>query len=94
MTEKRAPAPSTPSPKSRARMLELVFPSNTNYHGTAFGGWVLSLMDKAASVAASGKADSTFPRRRCHPSKNAMAISSAAVATAAGRTSGRRGGRR
>lgn len=33
-------------------MLELVFPKDTNYHGTAFGGWVLSLMDKAASVAA------------------------------------------
>ena len=36
----------------RARMLELVFPKDTNYHGTAFGGWVLALMDKAASVAA------------------------------------------
>lgn len=35
-----------------ARMLELVFPKDTNYHGTAFGGFVLSLMDKAASVAA------------------------------------------
>jgi uncharacterized protein (TIGR00369 family) len=33
-------------------MLELVFPKDTNYLGTAFGGWVLSLMDKAASVAA------------------------------------------
>ncbi|MFC6617932.1 acyl-CoA thioesterase [Deinococcus radiophilus] len=33
-------------------MLELVFPKDTNYHGTAFGGFVLSLMDKAASVAA------------------------------------------
>ena len=52
MTEKRAPAPSTPSPKSRARMLELVFPSKTNYHGTAFGGLVLSLMDNAPSVTA------------------------------------------
>ncbi|RJF72660.1 MULTISPECIES: acyl-CoA thioesterase [Deinococcus] len=52
MTEKRAPAPTTPAPRSRARMLELVFPSDTNYLGTAFGGWVLSLMDKAASVAA------------------------------------------
>lgn len=40
------------APRSRARMLELVFPKDTNYHGTAFGGWVLSLMDKAASVAA------------------------------------------
>lgn len=52
MTEKRQPAPTTPAPRSRARMLELVFPKDTNYHGTAFGGWVLSLMDKAASVAA------------------------------------------
>lgn len=33
-------------------MLELVFPKDTNYLGTAFGGFVLSLMDKAASVAA------------------------------------------
>ena len=44
--------PITPAPRSRARMLELVFPKDTNYLGTAFGGWVLSLMDKAASVAA------------------------------------------
>ncbi|MBB5296436.1 acyl-CoA thioesterase [Deinococcus metallilatus] len=43
---------STPAPRSRARMLELVFPKDTNYLGTAFGGFVLSLMDKAASVAA------------------------------------------
>ncbi|WP_083653753.1 acyl-CoA thioesterase [Deinococcus marmoris] len=47
-----APPPITPAPRSRARMLELVFPKDTNYLGTAFGGWVLSLMDKAASVAA------------------------------------------
>ena len=47
------PAPTrNPAPRSRARMLELVFPKDTNYHGTAFGGWVLSLMDKAASIAA------------------------------------------
>ncbi|AIZ46186.1 acyl-CoA hydrolase [Deinococcus radiopugnans] len=47
-----APPVVTPAPRSRARMLELVFPKDTNYLGTAFGGWVLSLMDKAASVAA------------------------------------------
>ncbi|WP_261664885.1 acyl-CoA thioesterase [Deinococcus sp. Marseille-Q6407] len=41
-----------PAPRSRARMLEVVFPKDTNYHGTAFGGFLLSLMDKAASVAA------------------------------------------
>lgn len=33
-------------------MLELVFPKDLNGHGTAFGGFVLSLMDKAASMAA------------------------------------------
>lgn len=42
--ENRAPA--------HAEMLELVFPKDTNYLGTAFGGFVLSAMDKAASVAA------------------------------------------
>ncbi|WP_264777375.1 acyl-CoA thioesterase [Deinococcus aetherius] len=46
------PGETTPAPRSRARMLELVFPKDTNYLGTAFGGFVLSLMDKAASVAA------------------------------------------
>ena len=33
-------------------MLELVFPKDLNGHGTAFGGFVLSQMDKAASMAA------------------------------------------
>lgn len=46
------PGDRAPAPRSRARMLELVFPKDTNYLGTAFGGFVLSLMDKAASVAA------------------------------------------
>ncbi|EYB68662.1 thioesterase superfamily protein [Deinococcus phoenicis] len=59
MSERPSPArpdlaqpATTPAPRSRARMLELVFPKDTNYLGTAFGGFVLSLMDKAASVAA------------------------------------------
>lgn len=47
-----ASPPVTLSSRSGARMLELVFPKDTNYLGTAFGGFVLSLMDKAASVAA------------------------------------------
>ncbi|MGY2892657.1 acyl-CoA thioesterase [Deinococcus sp. UYEF24] len=44
--------PVQPAPRSSARMLELVFPKDLNGHGTAFGGFVLSLMDKAASMAA------------------------------------------
>ena len=34
-------------------MVEMVFPDQTNHYGTLFGGHVLSLMDKAAFVAAS-----------------------------------------
>jgi acyl-CoA thioesterase YciA len=37
---------------SEAQMLEYVFPKDTNNHGTAFGGFILSLMDKVASMAA------------------------------------------
>ena len=41
-----------PDPPGTARMLEIIFPSNTNSLGTAFGGHILSLMDKAAAFAA------------------------------------------
>ena len=37
---------------SKANMLEIIFPGNTNSLGTAFGGHMLSLMDKAAAFAA------------------------------------------
>jgi acyl-CoA hydrolase len=37
---------------SKAHMLEIIFPGNTNSLGTAFGGHMLSLMDKAAAFAA------------------------------------------
>ena len=37
---------------SKAHMLEILFPGNTNSLGTAFGGHMLSLMDKAAAFAA------------------------------------------
>ncbi len=33
-------------------MLEIIFPGQTNSLGTAFGGHILSLMDKAAAFAA------------------------------------------
>jgi acyl-CoA thioesterase YciA len=41
-----------PDPPGIARMLEIIFPGNTNSLGTAFGGHILSLMDKAAAFAA------------------------------------------
>jgi len=42
------PLPMTPA----TRLAELVFPSQTNHHGTLFGGATLALMDRAAYIAA------------------------------------------
>jgi acyl-CoA hydrolase len=39
-----------------ARFLELIFPEQCNHYGTLFGGTALSLMGKAAFVAASRRA--------------------------------------
>lgn len=50
--QRRAELPPIKAPVGHARMLEIVFPQDTNHQGTAFGGWVISLMDKAACVAA------------------------------------------
>ena len=38
---------------TEARLIEVVFPQQTNHYGTLFGGQALALMDKAAFVAAS-----------------------------------------
>ena len=43
-----APLPMTPA----TRLAELVFPGQTNHHGTLFGGATLALMDRAAYIAA------------------------------------------
>lgn len=42
------PLPTTPA----TRLAELVFPGQTNHHGTLFGGAALALMDRAAYIAA------------------------------------------
>jgi acyl-CoA hydrolase len=36
-----------------ARLVEMVFPEQTNHYGTLFGGQALALMDKAAFIVAS-----------------------------------------
>jgi acyl-CoA hydrolase len=38
---------------TKARLIEMVFPEQTNHYGTLFGGQALALMDKAAFVVAS-----------------------------------------
>ena len=35
------------------RMVEMVFPTQTNHYGTLFGGYALELMDKSAFITAS-----------------------------------------
>lgn len=42
-----------PGQITEARLIEMVFPQQTNHYGTLFGGQALALMDKAAFVAAS-----------------------------------------
>src|SRR3954451_9050500 len=44
---------------TEARLIEMVFPEQTNHYGTLFGGQALALMDKAAFIAASRYARST-----------------------------------
>ncbi|WP_437493285.1 acyl-CoA thioesterase [Sorangium sp. So ce1014] len=38
---------------TEARLVEMVFPGQTNHYGTLFGGQALALMDKAAFILAS-----------------------------------------
>ncbi|RAP78240.1 acyl-CoA thioesterase [Paenibacillus montanisoli] len=37
--------------ESRSTMMQLIFPLDTNYHGTMFGGKVMEYMDKIAAIA-------------------------------------------
>ena len=45
-----AAKPALPGPE--VRMVEIVFPNDTNHQGTLFGGKALAWMDKAAFIAA------------------------------------------
>ena len=46
--------------KSPVSVLEEIFPGDTNAYGTAFGGKILALMDRAAGLAASRYAHQHF----------------------------------
>ena len=52
-----ASAAPKPIGQSRSVMTELVFPSDTNHHGTMFGGTLMQYIDKIAAIAA---------MRHCH----------------------------
>jgi acyl-CoA hydrolase len=53
----RVTLPNSPQP-AETHFLEVVFPEQSNHYGTLFGGTALSLMGKAAFVAASRRARS------------------------------------
>lgn len=53
MTEMREVAPLPRGQVIEARVVEIVFPGQTNHYGTLFGGQALALMDKAAFIVAS-----------------------------------------
>lgn len=40
-----------PVSQSRSMMTDIIFPSDTNYHGTMFGGVVMRYIDKIATIA-------------------------------------------
>lgn len=44
------------TPPTETRFVEMIFPEQSNHYGTLFGGTALSLMGKAAFVAASRRA--------------------------------------
>lgn len=45
-------AEANPVSRSRSIMTELVFPTDTNHHGTMFGGTVMKYIDKISAIAA------------------------------------------
>lgn len=52
-------------PRSASRLVDIVFPGDTNHHGTLFGGIGLSLLDKAAWIAAARHARVDFVTASC-----------------------------
>ena len=76
-----------------ARLIEMVFPQQTNHYGTLFGGQALALMDKAAFVVASRYARRTVvtaSSERCDfevPVQQGQVVELIARVTETGRTS-------
>ncbi|MEW5424998.1 acyl-CoA thioesterase [Amorphus sp. 3PC139-8] len=57
--------PAEPASTRRSRLVDIVFPGDTNHHQTLFGGVGLSFMDKVAFIAASRHAPADFVTASC-----------------------------
>lgn len=78
---------------TEARLIEMVFPEQTNHYGTLFGGQALALMDKAAFIVASRFARRTVvtaSSEKCNfhvPVRQGQLVELVARVVATGRTS-------
>jgi len=78
---------------TEARLIEMVFPEQTNHYGTLFGGQALALMDKAAFIVASRFARRTVvtaSSEKCDfhvPVRQGQLVELVAKVIATGRTS-------
>ena len=78
---------------TEARLIEMVFPEQTNHYGTLFGGQALALMDKAAFIVASRYARRTVvtaSSEKCNfhvPVRQGQLVELIARIVATGRTS-------
>lgn len=78
---------------TEARLVEMVFPEQTNHYGTLFGGQALALMDKAAFIVASRYARRTVvtaSSEKCdfhYPVRQGQLVELHARVVATGRTS-------
>ncbi len=78
---------------TEARLIEMVFPEQTNHYGTLFGGQALALMDKAAFIVASRYARRTVvtaSSEKCDfhvPVRQGQLIELVACVIATGKTS-------
>jgi len=83
----------TDTPRTEARLLEIVFPDHTNHMGTLFGGTALAWMDKAAFIAASRYARRTVVTARSEqvdfklPIRQGQLVETIARVVEVGRTS-------
>ncbi len=60
-----SPGPASPAGGAVTRLIDIVFPGDTNHHGTLFGGAGLAHMDKVAFIAASRHARVDFVTASC-----------------------------
>lgn len=82
-----------PSQPVASHLIDIVFPGDTNHHGTLFGGTALSHMDKVAFVAASRFGRRSFVTASCEridfsaPAARGHIVDFGATVIKAGRTS-------